>query len=82
MALAAACQASQRGTLASRRGTWQGSGMATSSPSAGGVLIALGAIVGAGIGVAMSQPTVGFLAGLGLGAVLALAMWWRSRHGR
>jgi hypothetical protein len=55
--------------------------MASSSPSGGGVLIALGAMIGAGVGVAVSQPTLGFLTGLGIGVVLALVIWWRGRAG-
>ena len=55
--------------------------MATRSPSAGGVLIAIGSIVGAGVGVAMQQPTLGFLAGLAIGVVLSLAIWWNGRAG-
>ena len=55
--------------------------MATSSPSAGGVLIAIGAIVGAAVGVAMKQPTLGFLGGLAIGVILSLAIWWNGRGG-
>ncbi|MEG3176001.1 hypothetical protein U1872_07155 [Sphingomonas sp. RB3P16] len=45
-------------------------------PLAGGVLIAIGAIVGTGVGLSTSLgPTRGFLAGLGLGIVISIAMW-------
>ncbi len=55
--------------------------MATSpTPAAGGVLIALGAIVGAAVGLSMDQPTPGFLIGTAIGVVLALLIWWRGRR--
>ena len=55
--------------------------MANPSPTAaGGVLIALGAIVGAAVGVSMNETTAGFLIGTGIGVALALAIWWRSRR--
>lgn len=53
--------------------------MARSSPPAGGILIAAGSIVGAGVGLSRDQPTIGLLIGLGLGTVAALLIWWRSR---
>ena len=56
--------------------------MATSSSPAGGVLIAIGAVLGAFIGLAYDQPTVGTLAGIAIGVVLALAIWWRTRERR
>lgn len=49
------------------------------APSAGGFLIALGAIVGTVIGLATGQVTIGFLIGLGTGSAIAVAMWLRSR---
>ena len=46
------------------------------SPLAGGSLIAIGAIAGAGIGLFTAiGPTRGFLIGLALGVGIALAMW-------
>jgi len=56
--------------------------MATSSSPGGGVLIAIGAVLGAIIGLTYDQPTMGVLAGIAIGAVLALAIWWRSRERR
>ena len=53
--------------------------MPTRSPSAGGALIALGAIGGALIGVVYSQPTLGFLTGLAAGIALAVLIWLRGR---
>ena len=45
----------------------------------GGVFIAVGAIVGAIGGGLMGQPSAGLLAGLALGAVVALLIWWQGR---
>lgn len=57
-----------------------GRGMAQSRPpSAGGFLIAIGALGGAGIGFAVGEPTRGFLIGLALSVALSLALWWRQR---
>lgn len=56
--------------------------MTDSSPpptAAGGVLVALGSILGAAAGFAVGEATAGFLIGLGLGAVAALLIWWRDR---
>lgn len=54
--------------------------MATApSSQAGGVLIALGAMIGAGVGFAVGQATPGFLTGTGLGIAAALLIWWRGR---
>lgn len=56
-----------------------GRGVATRSPPAGGALIAIGAVLGAFIGLVVGQPTPGLLVGLGLGIAAALAVWWRGR---
>lgn len=53
--------------------------MPTRSPTAGGVLIAAGAILGTLVGVFASQPTLGFLTGTGIGVVVALMIWWKDR---
>lgn len=57
--------------------------MTTPSPRpasmAGGVLIAIGAIVGAFIGATRGQPSIGFLIGLGIGIVLAAGIWLLDR---
>lgn len=45
----------------------------------GGVFIAIGAIAGAIIGGFMGQPSAGLLAGLALGALAALLIWWKGR---
>jgi hypothetical protein len=45
----------------------------------GGIFLAIGPIAGLAIGGAMGQPTIGLLAGIAIGVVLALAVW---RFGR
>lgn len=47
--------------------------------TAGGAPIALGAIGGAAIGFIQHQATLWFLAGLTLGIIVALLIWWRGR---
>ena len=55
--------------------------MSASSPSAGGgVLIALGALTGAGIGLVFGEATPGVLIGTAVGIAAATAIWWRSRR--
>ncbi|MBA3879005.1 MULTISPECIES: hypothetical protein [Sphingomonas] len=49
------------------------------APMAGGVLIAIGAIVGAFVGATQGQPSFGFLLGLAAGIALATAVWLRDR---
>ena len=46
---------------------------------AGGFLVAAGMLVGTVGGVAVGQPSAGFLIGLGAGLALALFIWWRDR---
>ncbi|WP_417620508.1 hypothetical protein [Parasphingorhabdus sp.] len=45
----------------------------------GGVFIAIGAIVGVFTGGYMGQPSAGLLAGLAIGALAALVVWWNGR---
>lgn len=72
---------SRHGTLASPRGTWQGTAMANDRPpAAGGALIALGAIVGAAIGFLVGEATPGMLIGTAAGIAIALLIWWRGRR--
>lgn len=47
---------------------------APSSPIAGGALLALSMIAGSVIGVLRGQPSIGFLAGLGVGIVLLVVI--------
>ncbi len=53
--------------------------MASSSPAAGGALIALGSIGGAAIGFLIGEATPGFLIGIALGIAASLLIWWRDR---
>ena len=46
---------------------------------AGGVLLGLGFMIGAVVGVVLGQPSAGLLIGGVIGASLALLMWWRDR---
>jgi hypothetical protein len=43
---------------------------------AGGIFVALGLLLGAIVGIAINQPSAGMVAGFGLGAVIALAIWF------
>ncbi len=52
----------------------------TRSSAAGGFFIAMGALVGTGVGIAMRQPSVGFLAGLAFGVAIALGIWLIDRR--
>lgn len=55
--------------------------MADTPPSAaGGILIALCSIGGTAIGLMQGQVTIGFLAGLAIGAGGAIAVWLRDRR--
>ena len=40
----------------------------------GGIIIALCLLLGAGIGVSVGEPSLGFVIGLGVGALIAVAM--------
>ncbi|MGU3391963.1 hypothetical protein [Sphingomonas sp. M1A8_2b] len=77
--------------MASRRVAWQDSTMADPTsrdtvpphkdPSAaGGFLVALGMLGGAGVGFAIGQATPGFLIGTGVGVVAAVLVWLRDRR--
>ncbi|MBJ6121927.1 hypothetical protein [Sphingomonas mollis] len=48
--------------------------------AAGGVLIAIGPLVGVAIGFAFGQATPGFLIGLAAGGAAALLIWLRDRR--
>jgi hypothetical protein len=50
-----------------------------SDKNAGGFFMAAGCIVGAIVGGLLGQPSIGFLAGLGLGAAIAVAIWYFDR---
>jgi hypothetical protein len=52
----------------------------TTAPAAGGVLIAIGAVGGAVIGLFLGEPSKGFLIGLGGGIGMAIAIWLLDRR--
>jgi uncharacterized membrane protein (UPF0136 family) len=54
----------------------------TSTPAAGGCLLALAIVVGAAIGFFVGQPSIGLLAGGGAGALLAVLVWVLDRNRR
>jgi hypothetical protein len=49
-------------------------------PRAAGAIIAFTVIGGAIAGAAVGQPTIGTLAGFGIGAAIALLLWMRDRR--
>lgn len=52
----------------------------SSSPVAGGFILAISVLGGALIGATQGQATIGFLTGLGVGAVIATLMWPINRR--
>lgn len=46
----------------------------------GGVFIALGLVLGAIVGVALGQPSIGLIAGFGSGVALAVLLALRDRR--
>ena len=48
---------------------------------AGGVLIALGIVIGIVVGAILHEPSIGVLAGFGVGTLLALLVWLLDRRG-
>lgn len=48
--------------------------------AAGGFFIAAGALGGTLLGIALRQPSLGFLGGVALGGVIALAIWLIDRR--
>jgi len=53
-----------------------------SGPQAGGFIIAVAILAGTIVGGLNGQPSIGLLAGLGLGVIAALAIWLRDRAKR
>ncbi|GAB5487118.1 MAG: hypothetical protein Pars2KO_06880 [Parasphingorhabdus sp.] len=49
------------------------------SRTAGGFYIAVGTVAGAIVGALLGQASIGFLAGLALGSLLALIIWLKER---
>ena len=50
------------------------------SPQAGGSILAGAMLVGAIGGVIVGQPSIGFLVGASVGALLAILLWLRDRR--
>lgn len=48
--------------------------------TAGGCAIALLAVVGAVIGNIYGEPSIGLLAGVGLGSAIAIGLWLKERN--
>jgi uncharacterized membrane protein (UPF0136 family) len=48
-------------------------------PQAGGFLLAMCVLVGAVIGTVRGQPSVGVIAGIGVGVLVAVALWLKDR---
>jgi hypothetical protein len=53
-----------------------------SDPRAGGALLAISVVAGALGGAIGGQASVGVLAGLAVGLVLLLGIWWSDRRRR
>jgi hypothetical protein len=49
---------------------------------AGGVLLAAGVLGGVVIGSVLGQPSIGFLAGLGIGLIAVILVWYGDRRRR
>lgn len=49
------------------------------SPRAGGAVIAIAVMIGAAIGGIARQPSIGVLAGTGVGVLAAIAIWLSDR---
>lgn len=68
--------------LAAARGRCHDAAMAkpkSRSPRSGGILLALSILAGATIGILNRQPSIGFLAGLGVGLALLTLVWLLDR---
>lgn len=68
-----------------RGGAGRGTGASMANrpgPQAGGFIIAVAILAGTIIGGLMGQPSIGLLAGLGLGVIAALAVWLKDRARR
>ncbi len=46
-----------------------------SSPRSGGAFLALSVLAGAGIGIALGQPTMGLIGGFAIGILISLLIW-------
>ena len=52
----------------------------TGFPRAGGFLLALSILIGPILGSIFGEPSIGFLAGLGVGLIALLAVWLLDRR--
>ena len=52
------------------------------SARSGGVLLAAGVLGGVVIGSVLGQPSIGFLAGLGIGLIAVILVWYGDRRRR
>lgn len=50
------------------------------NPRAGGAIIAIAVMAGAAIGGVLHQPSIGILAGIGIGILTAVAIWLIDRR--
>ena len=50
------------------------------APRAGGALLALAILAGVAVGIYARQPSIGFLAGAGIGLLLLLLVWLLDRR--
>lgn len=74
-----------RQVLARRGRAWQEAGMTgpkSRTPQAGGFLLAACVLIGVFVGASKGQASIGFLAGLAAGVVLALLVWLIDRARR
>jgi hypothetical protein len=49
------------------------------STDAGGFLLAAALLIGTLVGLALGEPSIGFLVGLTIGVAIALLIWQRGR---
>ena len=75
----------QLSRLAEAGGKCHGAGMngiRKSAPRGGGAIIASAIIAGVIGGIIAGQPSMGFLAGAGMGVLIALLLWLKDRRRR
>ena len=68
-----------RNCLEPPRSACHGTRVKTGFPRSGGALLAVSILIGAAAGVYMRQPSIGFIAGLGVGLFLLIAVWLIDR---